>query len=131
LRTAASCLKDLLPVAFPTETVYGLGAIALNATAALKIFSTKGRPADNPLIVHVSSRRMLQKLLPQNYTLPPSYELLIEHFWPGPLTLLFPCDHSLIPDVITAGQPMSLMHHSQLQVQTPPENLVPPAQSTY
>ncbi|KAG2152173.1 YwlC protein [Suillus cothurnatus] len=105
LRTAASCLKDLLPVAFPTETVYGLGAIALNATAALKIFSTKGRPADNPLIVHVSSRRMLQKLLPQNYTLSPSYELLIEHFWPGPLTLLFPCDHSLIPDVITAGQP--------------------------
>ncbi|KAG1833071.1 YwlC protein [Suillus variegatus] len=105
LHTAASCLKDLSPVAFPTETVYGLGAIALNATAALKIFSTKGRPADNPLIVHVSSRRMLQTLLPQNYMLSPSYELLIEHFWPGPLTLLFPCDHSLIPDIITAGQP--------------------------
>ncbi|KAG2369864.1 DHBP synthase RibB-like alpha/beta domain-containing protein [Suillus spraguei] len=83
LRTAASCLKDLLPVAFPTETVYGLGAIALNATAALKIFSTKGRPADNPLIVHVSSRPFLA----------------------GPLTLLFPCDHNLIPDIITAGQP--------------------------
>ncbi|KAG2754701.1 translation factor [Suillus brevipes Sb2] len=105
LRTAAACLKDHLPVAFPTETVYGLGAIALNATAASKIFSTKGRPADNPLIVHVSSRRMLQTLLPQNYALSPSYELLIEHFWPGPLTLLFPCDHSQIPDIITAGQP--------------------------
>lgn len=105
LRTASSCLIDLLPVAFPTETVYGLGAIALNATAALKIFSTKRRPADNPLIVHVSSRRMLQTLLPQNYALSPSYELLIQHFWPGPLTLLFPCDHSLIPDIITAGQP--------------------------
>ncbi|KIK48809.1 hypothetical protein CY34DRAFT_7825 [Suillus luteus UH-Slu-Lm8-n1] len=105
LHAAAACLKDLLPVAFPTETVYGLGAIALNATAASKIFSTKGRPADNPLIVHVSSRRMLQTLLPQNYALSPSYELLIEHFWPGPLTLLFPCDHCLIPDIITAGQP--------------------------
>lgn len=105
LHTAASCLKELLPVAFPTETVYGLGAVALNATAALKIFSTKGRPPDNPLIVHVSSRRMLQSLLPQNYTLSRSYELLIEHFWPGPLTLLFPCDHTVIPDVITAGQP--------------------------
>lgn len=105
LHTAASRLQELFPVAFPTETVYGLGAVALNATAALKIFSTKGRPADNPLIVHVSSRRMLQLLLPQNYALPRSYELLMEHFWPGPLTLLFPCDHTLIPDIITAGQP--------------------------
>jgi len=105
LHTASSCLKEHLPVAFPTETVYGLGAVALNATAAAKIFSTKGRPPDNPLIVHVSSRLMLHSLLPQNYTLSRSYELLMEHFWPGPLTLLFPCDRSLIPDIITAGQP--------------------------
>jgi len=105
LHAASSCLKEHLPVAFPTETVYGLGAVALNATAAAKIFSTKGRPPDNPLIVHVSSRFMLHSLLPQNYTLSRSYELLMEHFWPGPLTLLFPCDRSLIPDIITAGQP--------------------------
>ncbi|KAI9467296.1 translation factor [Lactarius psammicola] len=79
-------------VAFPTETVYGLGAIALDATAAAKIFSTKGRPSDNPLIVHISSLSMLSPLLPASYTPPPAYAALMRKFWPGPLTLLFPTD---------------------------------------
>ncbi|KAG9317530.1 translation factor [Chiua virens] len=78
------------PVAFPTETVYGLAALALDPDAASRIFTTKGRPADNPLIVHVSSQSMLASILPSNFTIPPSYQTLINAFWPGPLTLLFP-----------------------------------------
>lgn len=105
LQDARKLLLDLQPVAFPTETVYGLGALALNATAASTIFSTKGRPPDNPLIVHVSSRKMLQSLLPPTYTLSRTYEILIRRFWPGPLTLLFPSDSGIVPPIITAGQP--------------------------
>ncbi|KAH7908501.1 DHBP synthase RibB-like alpha/beta domain-containing protein [Hygrophoropsis aurantiaca] len=106
LKDASHYLTDLLqPIAFPTETVYGLGALALDSAAASLIFSTKGRPPDNPLIVHVSSSLMLQSLLPPNYILPPSYEVLIKHFWPGPLTLLFPSDPKRIPSIITANQP--------------------------
>lgn len=92
-------------VAFPTETVYGLGAIALDASAAAKIFSTKGRPSDNPLIVHISSLSMLSALLPASYTPSPAYAALMRTFWPGPLTLLFPTDPTRVPSIITAGHP--------------------------
>ena len=92
-------------VAFPTETVYGLGAIALDASAAAKIFSTKGRPSDNPLIVHISSLSMLSSLLPVSYTPSPAYAVLMRKFWPGPLTLLFPTDPTRVPPIITAGHP--------------------------
>ncbi|EKM59812.1 uncharacterized protein PHACADRAFT_250547 [Phanerochaete carnosa HHB-10118-sp] len=105
LQDARDLLRKLKPVAFPTETVYGLGALALNARAAATIFSTKGRPPDNPLIVHVSSKTMLHRLLPPSYELSPVYEVLIRRFWPGPLTLLFPTDSSIVPPIITAGQP--------------------------
>ncbi|KAG8218714.1 DHBP synthase RibB-like alpha/beta domain-containing protein [Butyriboletus roseoflavus] len=105
LRLAARHLHALQPVAFPTETVYGLAALALNPDAASRIFSTKGRPADNPLIVHVSSQSMLYSLLPPNFTIPPSYQILIKAFWPGPLTLLFPSDATKIPSIITANHP--------------------------
>jgi L-threonylcarbamoyladenylate synthase len=91
-------------VVFPTETVYGLGATALDSNAAAKIFSTKGRPPDNPLIVHVSSFTMLHSLLPLDYVIPKSYQALMKHFWPGPLTLLFPRNPDIIPQIITAGQ---------------------------
>lgn len=104
LALAAKHLNNLGVVVFPTETVYGLGALALNPDASRKIFSTKGRPADNPLIVHVSSFTMLKSLLPVGYTMPPAYQALIKHFWPGPLTLLFPRDYNRIPSIITAGQ---------------------------
>jgi len=93
------------PVALPTETVYGLGANALNTKASSRIFSVKGRPPDNPLIVHVSSSSMLASLLPSDYQIPPIYRLLMEHFWPGPLTLLFPTNPKIIPSIITANQP--------------------------
>jgi len=105
LASAARLLNQLHLVAFPTETVYGLGALALNPQALAAIFSTKGRPADNPLIVHVSSLPMLHSLLPKAYSLSPAYQALIKHFWPGPLTLLFPRDPNIIPTIVTAGQP--------------------------
>lgn len=104
LSLAAKHLNSSNVVVFPTETVYGLGALALNSGASAKIFSTKGRPADNPLIVHVSSFTMLQSLLPKGYTMSPAYQALIKHFWPGALTLLFPRDPDLIPNIITARQ---------------------------
>ena len=96
-------------VAFPTETVYGLGAIAIDAFAAAKIFSTKGRPSDNPLIVHISSHSMLSSLLPPSYTPSPAYAALMRKFWPGPLTLLFPTDSTRVPSIITAGHPTVAM----------------------
>ena len=105
IKTAVQLLTERHVVAFPTETVYGLGALALDASAAAKIFSTKGRPSDNPLIVHVSSRAMLASLLPPSYAPPRTYETLMRAFWPGPLTLLFPADPSRVPSIITAGHP--------------------------
>lgn len=85
-------------VAFPTETVYGLGANALDSYAIRKIYAAKRRPADNPLIVHVSDLEMLRSLLPaqqssesraSSSTGSPVYDALVRHFWPGALTLLF------------------------------------------
>ncbi len=105
LQRASEELRSLQIVAFPTETVYGLGALALDPIATARIFSTKGRPPDNPLIVHVSSREMLLKILPKGYAISRTYEVLMKHFWPGPLTLLFPSDSSIIPSIITASQP--------------------------
>ncbi|KAJ8086543.1 hypothetical protein PM082_005366 [Marasmius tenuissimus] len=105
LQTAANHLKSLQPVVFPTETVYGLGALALDSTAASRIFSTKGRPADNPLIAHVSSLQMLERLIPSDFTIPSSYHILMKRFWPGGLTLLFPSNHHVVPSIITAKQP--------------------------
>ncbi|GAA5882361.1 hypothetical protein JCM16303_004089 [Sporobolomyces ruberrimus] len=101
LATASSLLHSHLPVAFPTETVYGLGASALSSTAVERIFSAKGRPSDNPLIVHIGTLEMLHDLLPRSRSkgkekegsepigLNPMYSALIEKFWPGPLSLVF------------------------------------------
>jgi L-threonylcarbamoyladenylate synthase len=106
LKTAAHHLLALRqPVAFPTETVYGLGAPALDADASSRIFSTKNRPPDNPLIVHVSSFQMLQRLLPPDYKMPTHYGILMRRFWPGALTLLFPNTSGLVPSIITANHP--------------------------
>ena len=107
LRAASDILtKDKSVVAFPTETVYGLGATALDPSAVSLIYSTKGRPSDNPLIVHISSKAMLQSLLPPSYTIPPTYTKLMDAFWPGPLTLLFPSNPGVVPSKVTAGHPI-------------------------
>ncbi|KAI0650264.1 translation factor [Trametes meyenii] len=105
LKRASEQLHTHQTVAFPTETVYGLGALALEPDAVSRIFSTKGRPPDNPLIVHVSSQEMLPRVLPKGYAMSKTYEVLMKRFWPGPLTLLFPTDPSIVPPIITANQP--------------------------
>jgi L-threonylcarbamoyladenylate synthase len=86
-------------VAFPTETVYGLGANALDAKAVEKIFEAKGRPKTSPLIVHVASIEMARELS-SGWTA--AAEALAKRFWPGPLTLIVP-KISAIPDIVTAG----------------------------
>ena len=85
--------------AFPTETVYGLGANALDAAAVAKIFAAKGRPAKNPIIVHVASLEDAKKLVS---VWPDIAQKLAERFWPGPLTLVLPKQPG-VPDVVTAG----------------------------
>lgn len=83
-RQAAELIKEGELVAFPTETVYGLGANALNEDAVKKIFLAKGRPSDNPLILHVSSVAMAEELVQLNERA----EILMDEFWPGPLSLI-------------------------------------------
>ncbi len=96
---AADLLRRGEVVAFPTETVYGLGANALNASAVTKIFTAKDRPADNPLIVHVVGREMLQQV---TASLTPVAKQLISAQWPGPLSLVLP-RHDQVPRETTAG----------------------------
>ncbi|MBU0474652.1 MAG: threonylcarbamoyl-AMP synthase [Bacteroidetes bacterium] len=86
-------------VAFPTETVYGLGADGLNPTAVAKIFEAKQRPSFNPLILHISSRDQLKNLVTIENDI---VYLLINRFWPGPLTLVLP-KKEIVPDIVTAG----------------------------
>jgi L-threonylcarbamoyladenylate synthase len=88
-------------VAFPTETVYGLGAEAFNAESVAAVFAAKGRPASNPLIVHVADEAMARRVCAH---WPPSASLLASRFWPGPLTLVLP-KAPCVPDSVTAGGP--------------------------
>ena len=101
---AASLLRQGGTVAFPTETVYGLGANAFDAQAAGGIFVAKQRPSWDPLIVHISDRSMLNLVADLPGSLRASAERLMDAFWPGPLTLLLPRSGS-IPDAVTAGRP--------------------------
>jgi L-threonylcarbamoyladenylate synthase len=102
LAQAAQILRGGGTVAFSTETVYGLGANALSPGAVEKIFVAKQRPHWDPLIVHVASRAQLPQVAQD---LPPAAEVLMEAFWPGPLTLLLPKTDA-IPDSVTAGRPL-------------------------
>ena len=99
IEEAAAIIKRGGLVAFPTETVYGLGADALSHDAVSKIFVAKGRPPDNPIIVHVSSLNDLKKVTDE---VSETARTLIERFWPGPLTLLFK-RKSTVPDITVAG----------------------------
>lgn len=93
-------------VAFPTETVYGLGGSSLNSESVKSIYRAKNRPSDNPLISHVSSINQLERLLFDNEPIPEIYKPLIEKFWPGPLTILLPVkSNSKISKLVTADQP--------------------------
>jgi L-threonylcarbamoyladenylate synthase len=98
---AADVLRRGGLVAFPTETVYGLGADALCAAAVARIFAAKGRPPTNPLIVHVPDIAAAQQLATD---WPQHAGRLAERFWPGPLTLVLP-RRPIVPDIVTAGGP--------------------------
>ena len=99
LKEAAEILKRGDLVAFPTETVYGLGANALDESAAKKIYAAKGRPSDNPLIAHISDLEMIEPLI--SY-FPEKGRKLAEAFWPGPLTMIFP-KSEIVPYGTTGG----------------------------
>ncbi|MFW5882960.1 MAG: L-threonylcarbamoyladenylate synthase [Verrucomicrobiota bacterium] len=99
LQTAARLLQAGELVAIPTETVYGLAANGLDSAAVQRIFAAKGRPAHNPLILHVASMEAAQKLA--HFT--PQAERLAEAYWPGPLTLVLE-RRAGVPDAVTAGQ---------------------------
>lgn len=87
-------------VAFPTETVYGLGALATNEHAVKNVYAAKGRPSDNPLIVTVSDEKMLEKFVD---SVPERAEKLIKHFWPGPLTLVLFIRPGSLSKTVTGG----------------------------
>lgn len=99
IETTAQFIKKGGTVAFPTETVYGLGADALNPDAVRKIFKAKGRPLDNPLIVHIADIEQLDVIASD---VPGSARNLMNAFWPGPLTLIFK-RKDIVPDVTTCG----------------------------
>lgn len=99
--TAGRILRQGGLVAIPTETVYGLAADAFNEGAVAGIFAAKGRPADNPLIVHIASFDTIYDLVT---TIPPSARALSEAFWPGPLTMILP-KAARVPAIVSAGLP--------------------------
>ena len=100
-QTAVDLIKKGDVVAFPTETVYGLGADANNILAIKKTYELKGRPSDNPLIVHVSSVSQAEKI---TFNLPDSFYKLANSYWPGPLTVIVN-KAPILPDIVTGGLP--------------------------
>ena len=96
---AADLIRRGELVAIPTETVYGLGADGLNEEAVAKIFQAKGRPQDNPLILHVAQAEDMEKFC---HSIPQAAYQLAEAFWPGPLTMVLPA-RDIVPKRTTAG----------------------------
>jgi L-threonylcarbamoyladenylate synthase len=99
IQRAADVLRHGGLVAFPTETVYGLGANALDADAVARIFTAKGRPSNNPLIVHIADAEQVAHLTASR---PDTFSCLAAAFWPGPLTLVLPKSAN-VPDIVTGG----------------------------
>ena len=130
-RQAADLLRAGHIVAIPTETVYGLAGNALDAEVVRRIFAVKGRPANNPVIVHVNSIEMARQCVS---VWPEQAQKLAEAFWPGPLTLVLPRARQ-VPDVVTAGGPtvairwprhpfvQKLVHACQFPLAAPSANL--------
>lgn len=130
IRHAAELLRIGKLVAFPTETVYGLGANALDAGAVARIFEAKGRPSTSPVIVHVSDFKMVKQVAAE---WPQQAQKLADRFWPGPLTLVVP-KTTAVPDIVTAGLPtvgvrmpahpvaMTLIREAQAPVAAPSAN---------
>lgn len=101
IRLAGDIIRTGGLVAFPTETVYGLGCDGMNPVAAAKVFEAKQRPQFDPLIVHIADRSQLDAVVTSQ---PPLARKLMDAFWPGPLTIVLP-KQSVIPDLVTAGLP--------------------------
>ena len=99
IRRGGDILKQGGLVAFPTETVYGLGGDALNPQASMKIYAAKGRPSDNPLIVHIAEFDKLDSIVTE---VPEKAKILAEKYWPGPLTMILP-KSDLVPQETTGG----------------------------
>ena len=99
IRTAADIIRDGGLVAFPTETVYGLGADALNYEAVGKVYTAKGRPSDNPMIVHIAETSELAGLTDD---ISEDMRVLMDRFWPGPMTMIVR-RKAIVPDVTTGG----------------------------
>ena len=130
IRHAANLLREGKLVAFPTETVYGLGANALDFLAVARIFEAKGRPRTSPLIVHVSGIEMAKAVAAE---WPEQAQTLAERFWPGPLTLVVK-KKPVVPDIVTAGLDtiglrvpshpvaLALLREAQLPVAAPSAN---------
>jgi L-threonylcarbamoyladenylate synthase len=130
IKHAAELLRSGQLVAFPTETVYGLGANALDAKAVARVFEVKGRPNNSPIIVHVSNREMIGRVAE---SWPEAARILAERFWPGPLTLVVP-KMSEVPDIVTAGLPtvgvrmpahpvaLALIQSAQIPIAAPSAN---------
>lgn len=97
---AAHFLQENEVVALPTETVYGLGGNAESDVAVEKIFAAKGRPSDNPLIIHIADKKQLTAFVAE---IPKKAEILMERFWPGPLTIIFKKKDGVLSDKATAG----------------------------
>lgn len=97
---ATKLIKNGECIAFPTETVYGLGADATNDKAVQKIYQAKGRPSDNPLIVHIAR---MEQLAPLVTDIPANAKKLMQHFWPGPLTIILPLKVGSLANSVTAG----------------------------
>ena len=97
---AAHFLRENEVVALPTETVYGLGGNAESDEAVAKIFAAKGRPSDNPLIIHIADREQLNRFVEE---IPAKAEILIDAFWPGPLTVIFKKKEGVLSEKATAG----------------------------
>jgi len=100
ISAAARILREGGLVGIPTETVYGLAANGLDAAAVKRVFEAKGRPQDNPLILHVTGPQWLPRFCRE---IPPLAYVLARKFWPGPLTMVLKCRKDVVPDVITAG----------------------------
>lgn len=131
MREAAAVIKRGGLVAFPTETVYGLGADSFNEEAVRAIYKAKGRPSDNPLISHIARFEEVERFARE---IPPAAEKLAEHFWGGPLTMIFK-KRDGIPDCVTAGLDTvavrlpshsvanALIHFSDTPIAAPSANL--------
>ena len=104
-KSAKFILNDEI-VAIPTETVYGLGANGLSDIAVSKIFKAKNRPQDNPLILHISDYDMMEKLV---YELNDDIKEFLNHFWPGPLTVVMK-KKNIIPEAVSCGLAVSYTH---------------------